>query len=226
MFVGDFANLIGELDKLSKASDEKIKASDEKIKALETEIKALKTDSAIMENRIIGQYRNIKGQGERIKDQGERIEALETENGFVTEALEVLLPREAYLLAAQVLLIKLGLQPQVKNTARHCQNAYHSVGPGGNKYGEPFVAMIQAEFRDEMSPDIFSDMDNILNARNAHANTLPVQEVLRQSKKIVSYMTHRQDHWSRRDLLVLKILQRAENLLDDAKHRCCVPPRR
>ena len=34
MFVGDFANLIGELDKLSKASDEKSKASDEKIKAI------------------------------------------------------------------------------------------------------------------------------------------------------------------------------------------------
>ena len=223
MFVGDFANLVNERN---KASDEKIKVLDEKsevletkIKALETEIKGLKTDSAIIENRISGQYKMIK-------DQGRRIEALETENGFVTEALEVLLPKDAYLLAAQVLLIKLGLQPQVKNTARHCQNAYHSVGPGGNKYGEPFVAMIQAEFRDEMSPDIFSDMDNILNARNAHANTLPVQEVLRQSKKIVSYMTHRQDHWSRRDLLVLKILQRAENLLDDAKYRCCVPPRR
>ena len=82
------------------------------------------------------------------------------------------------------------------------------------------MAMVEEQFPGEPVPSLYDEMDVILTVRNNYAHTSPVREVVSQSEKLVSYMTHRKEKLNRRDLLVLRILEKAEDLLH--KYPCCV----
>ncbi len=185
----------------------------------ESFVEKLVQDNETLKNRIGNQDKKIVNQDEKIK-------ALEIELVFVNQALDILLPREGVILAAQILLIKLGHQPQNMSHVRFCRRAYQSTTAESERapYGAPFVAMVEEQFPDEPVPYLYEEMDIILTLRYNYAHTSPVQEVVSQSKKMVSYITHSggKEKLNRRDSLVLRILEKAESLLN--KYPCCVPP--
>jgi hypothetical protein len=134
--------------------------------------------------------KRIENQYKKIRNQKRKIEALEIEFVFANQALKILLPREYVIFAAQILLIKLGHHPQIKCHVRFCRSAYHSTTVIGAHYGAPFVAMVEKQFPDEPVLHLYDEMNMILTLGNNYAHTSPVQEVVSQSKQLVSYMTH------------------------------------
>jgi hypothetical protein len=228
------ALIVGELQELKetvvkiqqdcKAVHDRIENQHKKIKALEIELVELKEAVVKIQEDCKAVHDRIENQDKKIENQDKKIKALEIELVFVDQALEFLLQGEGVILAAQILLIKLGRQPRIMDPLRFCRNAYHSTTGYGTFYGAPFVAMVEEEFPDEPVPKLYDEMDIILTLRNNYACTSPVEDVVSQSMKLVSYMTHSggKDKLNRRDLLVLRILEKAESLLK--KYPCCVPP--
>ena len=222
MSVGELMDLVKKIEKdnaLLKAD----RIADREVIRQQGELIRQQGEDRIADREVMRQQeKRIEGQTKKIESQGKKIKTLQTEMEFVAQALDILLPREAVILAAQILLIKLGRQPQIKYPVRYCQQAYQSMKEDGSNFGAPFVAMLSGEFGGESFPKLCAEMDIILTARNDCAHTSPVAEVLRQSKKMVSYMNHYKEKLNSRDLLVLRILEKAENILH--KYGCCDPP--